>query len=397
MVSMNRAPKTASGDPRIALRRHFATSSPRDLSKVFAAWLLGEPGKDAGFVSIVENAAVQDGAQQVFQTVAILGFAAQAGVLARTQIDAFKKGLRRHAGRQPVVEGVPMAFMSDVVGIFGMAIGARAIADAEITSELGRWSTKFLRSVYEMDRTEDWERCLLAVADRQLQSAPYLSIPDSAAVADVRVVLAAKGFIDIADRSEAREDDLRALVLAVQEPATELDCDRTALRLAALNAIIATVARQFRVPTRLAREGPRVTRSFEASPPPSPATSTGDRELARADFPPIKEARLADARAAKETRAMTVARLVKELNQLKPQMFEDESEYNRLREIYPEFLAFRIGEQRPDLKVKILAIRGSTRHIRLAQELAGAHHGRQLSTIQDDWKDFKPVEFKRSQ
>jgi len=100
---------------------------------------------------------------------------------------------------------------------------------------------------------------------------------------------------------------------------------------------------------------------------------------------------------AKRARAMTVAKLIKELDTLKPQMFEDESEYNRLRQIYPEFLAFRIAEQRPDLKTKILAIRGSTRHIRLAQELAGAHHGRQLSTIQDDWKDFKPAEFKRSQ
>ena len=93
---------------------------------------------------------------------------------------------------------------------------------------------------------------------------------------------------------------------------------------------------------------------------------------------------------------MTVAKLIQELDQLKPQMFEDESEYNRLREIYPSFLTFRIAGNRPDLKAKILAIQGSTRHVRLAQELAGAHYGRQLATIQDDWKDFKPAEFRRS-
>jgi hypothetical protein len=395
MVSMNRAPKTVPGDLRIVLARHFAASNPRDLSKVFAAWLLGEPEEDVGFASIVKDAALRDGAQQAFQTVAILGFAAQAGVLARTQIDAFKSGLRRHAGREPVVERLPMAFMSDAVGIFGIAIGARAIADAEIIGELGGWSTKFLRTVYEMERTADWERCLLAVADRQFH-APHLSVPDSAAVSDVRVALAKKGLIDIADSSEGREDDLRALVLAVQQPAAELDCDRTALRLAALNAIIATVAGQFCVPTCSARAGPRAPRSFEASPRPSPASSTGDRELTRADFPSTKETPSTEARAAKETRAMTVAKLIKELDTLRPQMLEDESEYIRLREIYEHFLAFRIAEQRPDLKVKILAIRGSTRHIRLAQELAGAHHGRQLSTIQDDWKDFKPAEFKRS-
>ena len=99
----------------------------------------------------------------------------------------------------------------------------------------------------------------------------------------------------------------------------------------------------------------------------------------------------------KKARAETVAKLIKELDLLKPQMLEDESEYRRLREHYPQFLTFRIAENRPDLKLKLLSIRGSTRHIRLAQELAAAQHGKQLSTIQDDWKDHKPPEFKRPQ
>ena len=111
---------------------------------------------------------------------------------------------------------------------------------------------------------------------------------------------------------------------------------------------------------------------------------------------PTDEIRSHDAEVAKQARATTVAKLIKELNYLKPQMLEDESEYNRLRVQYPDFLTFRIAEQRPDLKLKVLAIRASTRHVRLAQELASAHHGRELSTIQDDWKDFKPEEFRRS-
>jgi hypothetical protein len=78
-----------------------------------------------------------------------------------------------------------------------------------------------------------------------------------------------------------------------------------------------------------------------------------------------------------------------------PQMFEDDAEYERLHAQYPSFLTFKITDGRPDLKMKVLAIRSSTRHIRLAQELAAAHHGRQLATIQDDWKDYKPAEFRR--
>jgi len=76
-------------------------------------------------------------------------------------------------------------------------------------------------------------------------------------------------------------------------------------------------------------------------------------------------------------------------------MFEDEQEYVKLRAQYPNFLGFKVADQRSDLKLKILGISGSTRHIRLAQELAGAHHGKALSTIQDDWKRYKPAEFKR--
>jgi hypothetical protein len=106
---------------------------------------------------------------------------------------------------------------------------------------------------------------------------------------------------------------------------------------------------------------------------------------------------LGAAAAAKHARAVTVAKVIKELNDIKPQMFEDETQYQVLRARYAEFLTFQIAEVRPDLKMKVLAIRGSTRHIRLAQEIAGAHHGRQLSTIQDDWKDHKPPEFRRQQ
>ena len=348
---------------------------------MFAAWLLGEVQKDAEFISIVERAAVHDGAQQTFQAVAILGFAAHAGVLARKQVEAFKKGLRRHAGREPVVEGVPLAFMSDVVGIFGIAIGATAIADVEIIGHLGRWSGKFLRDVYEMDRTEDWERCLLAVADRQLQPTPGLSVPGSAAVSDVRVALAGKGLIVAADIPDPGEDELRAMVLEYQEPATQLDYDRAALRTAAVAVVIASLDRRLRSPE---------------TPPLNGAIGTRSSGVRVRRSPPLITERTSEgARVAKEARAATVARIVKELNVLRPQMFEDESEYQRLRDQYPDFLTFKIADERPDLKTKVLAIQGSTRHIRLAQELAGAHHERTLATIRDDWKDFKPAEFKR--
>src|ERR1035437_629287 len=69
--------------------------------------------------------------------------------------------------------------------------GQGRFADTEIMGALRCWSAKFLRNVYEMDRTEDWERCLLAEADQQLRCVSHLLVPTSAAVADARIALAA--------------------------------------------------------------------------------------------------------------------------------------------------------------------------------------------------------------
>jgi hypothetical protein len=100
------------------------------------------------------------------------------------------------------------------------------------------------------------------------------------------------------------------------------------------------------------------------------------------------------ARVEKQIRATTVGRLVNELSVLKPQMSGEEREYARLSGSHPDFLTFRIAQLRPDLKQKVVVIRSSSKHIRLAQELAAAHYGKAVATIQDDWKRCKPPEFK---
>ena len=75
-----------------------------------------------------------------------------------------------------------MAFCLDAVGILGVALGVRVVADAKITSDVVRWTARFLKTSYEMERTEDWQRCLFAAGDRQLGSPLNLPLPLSAAV-----------------------------------------------------------------------------------------------------------------------------------------------------------------------------------------------------------------------
>src|SRR3954471_6279919 len=97
-----------------ALRIRIAESCRRDLSKAFVFWLLEDFNQAAELLSIADRAAQREGAGQDFQTVAILAFAADAGVLSERELSALKKGLTRLAGRSPVVNGVPMPFRADV-------------------------------------------------------------------------------------------------------------------------------------------------------------------------------------------------------------------------------------------------------------------------------------------
>jgi hypothetical protein len=209
------------------------------LSRAFAAWLLREPETDAEFASLVSEAATREGAQQDFQTVAILGFGADAGLLGAAQIEVLKKGLRRQAGRQVVIDGLPVAFCSDAVGILGIALGAKAIADADLLGRVVQWASKFLKNSYDTEHAEDWQRSLFAAADQQLGTSLNLPFPKSAATADVRTALEARGLIESSGDNQAGEADGAQIVrLAIREPQNELNCDRAALRLAAVESVI---------------------------------------------------------------------------------------------------------------------------------------------------------------
>jgi hypothetical protein len=225
-------------DARAALRRRLTESRRTELSRAFAAWLLREPETDAEFASLVSEAATREGAQQDFQTVAILGFGADAGILSAAQIEVLKKGLLRQTGREVVIDGLPVAFCSDAVGILGIALGTKAVADADLTGRVVKWASKFLKNSYDTERSEDWQRSLFAVVRQQLGSSLNLSFPQSAATADVRTALVARGLIETGGDNQVEEDEAHTLRLAIREPQNELNCDRAALRLAAVESVI---------------------------------------------------------------------------------------------------------------------------------------------------------------
>ena len=175
---------------------------------------------------------------QDFPTVAILGFGAHAGLLGADQVEALKKGLRRQAGREAVIDGLPVAFCSDAVGILGIALGTKTVADTELTDLVLKWFSKFLKNSYDAERTDDWQRCLFAAGDRQLGSTLKLSIPNSAATADVRVALLARNVIEAGEDAATERDRHQTLTLAIRELPNDLSYEQAALRLAAIESVV---------------------------------------------------------------------------------------------------------------------------------------------------------------
>jgi hypothetical protein len=240
MVLVNATSDFLIADARAALGRRFRESCRTELSRAFAAWLLREAETNDEFALLVSEVATREGAQQDFQSVAILGFGAASDILGIAQIQSLKKGLQRQAGRQVIIDGVPVAFCSDAVGILGVALGTKAVADANITGAVVKWFSKFLKDSYDRDRTEDWQRLLFVAADRQLGNSLNLSWPKSPATADVRRALITRGLIEIGDNDQAAEVEAQTLKLAIGEPQNELPCDRAILRLAAVESVLRT-------------------------------------------------------------------------------------------------------------------------------------------------------------
>jgi len=102
----------------------------------------------------------------------------------------------------------------------------------------------------------------------------------------------------------------------------------------------------------------------------------------------------AEAESVSGRRAMTVARLIEELQDVKPGLI-DEADLEKRKAEHPDMLLWEVLRRHQDKTERVLYDEFSRRQIRLAQELAAAHHGVTVATIQTDWRDHKPAEFRR--
>jgi len=240
-------------DARAALQRTLAHRPQADLAIVFGYWVLMMPTDAADATKIVTAATQRSGAQQDFQTAAALGFATASGLAGADASATLKQGLDRLAGRKPFVDEVPMAFCSDTVGILGVALGTKFLADAVVSAKIVSWLSSFLKTIYDLDGTENWQRCLFQAADRVLGNGVGIPSPVLGEAEDVYVALTAKGIFTSANGRTTEEEEEKALGLILLQGTSQISYERAAIRLAALEYVVRSAPAV--VPGRISAEG----------------------------------------------------------------------------------------------------------------------------------------------
>lgn len=206
-----------------------------NLDEAFTAWLLPSTDIEFQLREVAQTASGHTGGQRTYRDVAILGFTAAAGILEDFQREALQLGLEWVSGRAPLIDGQPMDFCTDTVGLLGISLGARFASDVEIKAKVNEW----LNSVTEQSfrsRLDDWQKCLLCAVKHLGNSNTTLLLPTGSQSADVRVALRSKGILPDAIDSEY-QDYIDTLSLVKRNCGTDVSPIQAALRLAALDAI----------------------------------------------------------------------------------------------------------------------------------------------------------------
>ena len=240
MVSVSEASDLLLSDARTTLQRTLTHRPQASSAVAFAYWMLKREADAREATEIAEASARKAGAQLDFQTVATLGFASQSGVSGAEALAPLRQGLERLAGRTPIVDGIPMGFCSDAVGILGVTLGCKSLGDAALSSQINRWLCSFLTLIYNLDGTENWQRHLFQAADLVLNGKTALPTTALEQAQDARVALSSRDVLPRTDGEAGEQEEARALRLIMHQSMHETSFERAALKLAALEHVIRT-------------------------------------------------------------------------------------------------------------------------------------------------------------
>jgi hypothetical protein len=234
MDALNPVGRLLLSDTQAALDRQLADRPQPDFAIVFGYWVSPDPATRAEAALVASDTVQRAGAQQDFHTVASIGLAIDSGLLDLAAAHSLRQGLKRLAGRSPFVDGTPMPFCSDAVGILAVAVGCKALDDSAISTKIAGWFTKFLKTIHDMAGTENWQRYLFHAADLLLGGSIGIPPTTSDDISDVRVLLAAKAILP----SLVVDDEESALMFIARHCTEAVSYERAVMRSAALKWLV---------------------------------------------------------------------------------------------------------------------------------------------------------------
>lgn len=217
----------------ILVEKVLAVVGRSTLDEAFAAWLLPEQIEGLTIQHCSRLAMVRTGAERSYRDIAILGFTSAACLLDSEQQHALHTGLDWLAGREPFLDNLPMPFCLDAVALLGIALGVKHIAGDMTKRAITDWMSKFIYISYT--RLQGWQKCLLAVTQREVSATPDLQIPGEPAYADIRTALLSRELLPEGKPETIEEDEYQTLVLVKSDSNAKCSSTQAILRLAAFN------------------------------------------------------------------------------------------------------------------------------------------------------------------
>lgn len=227
------------GDARSTLLRELMHLPGKgNLEEAFSAWLLGDAEIPFQLNDAACSVAEHIGGQRRYQDVAILGYAAASDRFQGGHQHTLKEGLCWIVGREPLLDGRPQGFCTDVIALLGIVLGARSLEDDSVTVQLRGWLNKFIDHSFQ-SRLQDWQICLMIGSCQVGGVNVQKAIPATNDIADVRLALWSKGVLKY-DSFDQEQDQVETLLLMKRGLGNDIGSSRAALRLTAFESIQVT-------------------------------------------------------------------------------------------------------------------------------------------------------------
>ncbi len=224
------------GDTRKALEKAVANAIDVDLAdKGFAAWLLG--WSNCPFDIIAITAAAVECRTRGYRDVAALGFLAELTFPACSFQADLSEGLTWLSKRPTKIVGSVAGFVSDSVGLLGVALGASRCGEPELKATIATWLQSVCSARSALPAFTSWETCLFSAAAHKLDREELVPTPKTPDSADCRIALRSLGALPQVYPAEVHADEKSFLNGLMSEDVGSLSFTRIVLKAAAYDAI----------------------------------------------------------------------------------------------------------------------------------------------------------------